>query len=92
MPFTLDGQWIPTKQPVFTNSKPIKVRLVKKGNNILTVVHNLNMNEPEMMELASRIKKKLGCGGAVKDGEVVIQGDKVEDVIKVLISVGIKAS
>ena len=94
MPFTMDGQWIPsppkTSDP--KSSLPVKVRLVKRGKSILTVILNLNMSSKEKEDLASGLKKSLGCGGAVKDDVVVIQGDKVPLVKKYLLALGIKSS
>ena len=94
MPFTMDGQWIPScpKTSDAKASQPVKVRLVKRGHNILTVILNLNLSAKEKEELASGLKKNLGCGGAVKDDEVVIQGDKVILVKKHLLTLGIKSS
>ena len=92
MPFTIDGQWIPSKKPTNISTKPVKVRLVKRGKSILTVILNLNMTNNEMNELASSMKKKLGCGGAVKEEVIEIQGDKVDQVIKCLKDAGIKSS
>lgn len=92
MPFTIDGQWVPSKPAVDNNQKPVKVRLVKRGKSLLTVVLNLRMNSAEKTELASSLKKKLGCGGAVKDGDVEIQGDKVDEVKKILLEMKIKSS
>lgn len=93
MPFTIDGQWVPSKQPPESKSnKPVKVRLVKRGKSILTVVLNLTLSEKELGDLASHIKIKLGCGGAVKEDTLEIQGDQVEQVKKILLEKGIKSS
>ncbi len=93
MPFTIDGQWVPSKKTSDTTpKKPVKVRLVKRGHSILTVILNLSMNEAEQAALASQLKKKLGCGGAIKDGAIEMQGDKVAQTLKYLAEIGIKAS
>lgn len=90
MPFTIDGQWIPSKQPS-TPSKPVKVRLIKRGKSTLTVILNLKMPSKELSDLASAMKKKLGCGGAVVDGSIEIQGEKVEHVKNYLREIGVKS-
>lgn len=91
MPFTIDGKWIPNKT---TNGskKPVKVRLVKRGNNVVTTILNLGLDVKELNELASAFKKRLGCGGAVKDEGIEIQGDKLDQVKKTLEEMGIKAT
>lgn len=92
MPFTINGEWVPSKPTTNSPLKPVKVRLQKRGKSILTVVLNVNMADNELTSLASTLKKKLGCGGAVKDGSIEIQGDKVALVIKYLSEAGIKSS
>lgn len=92
MPFTMSGEWIPSTHTQKKSDKPVKVRLTKRGKNILTVIMNLNMSAEEKENLASNLKKNLGCGGAVKDDEVVIQGDKVDLTKKHLEKLGIKSS
>lgn len=92
MPFTIGGEWIPSESISTGPQKPVKVRLVKRGKNILTVILNLKMTQKELAELASNIKRKLGCGGAVKDNGIEIQGDKVDPVKKMLSEIGIKSS
>lgn len=90
MPFTIDGEWVPN-QPVSKDpQKPVKVRLVKRGQNVLTVIVNLNLSLNELSNLASNLKKQLGCGGAVKEKDIEIQGDKVDQVKKILGKLGIK--
>lgn len=91
MPFTIDGEWVPSKNSL-TAPKPVKVRLIKRGKSTLTVILNLNMKKQQMTELASNLKKKLGCGGALKEDVIEIQGDKTEEVKKFLSEIGIKSS
>lgn len=91
MPFNIGGDWIPSPS-TSKNTKPVKVRLVKRGKNILTIILNLNMSKDEQTTLSSNIKKKLGCGGAVKDDGIEIQGDKINAVKKYLEEIGIKSS
>ena len=91
MPFTIDGQWVPSQAAPKGPQKPVKVRLVKRGQSILTVILNLNMSAKELGDLASNLKKRLGCGGAVKGNEVEIQGDKVDQTRKYLVEIGIKS-
>ncbi len=92
MPFTIDGQWIPSKASAPTSNKPVKVRLIKRGKSTLTVILNLAMTAAELATLASSLKKKLGCGGAVKEGTIEVQGDKVAPTLKYLTEINIKAS
>ena len=91
MPFTLDGQWIPRKTTPTDSKKPVKVRLLKRGKNIITTILNLEFPDNDMQELASKIKKKLGCGGAIKESTIEIQGDKVDAIKKILDEIGIKS-
>ena len=41
-------------------------------------------DDAELTKLAAELKKKCGCGGAVKDGIIEIQGDK-RDLLKSLL-------
>lgn len=84
MPFTIDGEWVPSKPVAKESQKPVKVRLVKRGNKVLTVILNLPLSQDEMEKLASKIKRTLGVGGSVKDQTIEIQGDKVEEVKKLM--------
>ncbi len=95
MPFTIGGDWAPRSEPskdpiIISTGKPVKVRLLKRGKNILTVILNLHKSEKEMQEIASALKKRLGVGGSVKGLEIEIQGDKVRAVQDYLTEIGIK--
>lgn len=94
MPFNIAGEWVPSKPETSTSiaKKPVKVRLVKRGKSILTVILNLPLPHKELNELVSTLKKRLGCGGTVKDDTIEIQGEKVEMVKKILSELKIKSS
>ncbi len=89
MPFTIGGDWIAHKKPE-PPKKPVKVVLEKKKNVLLTVVYNLPMSSAEVVELGAMLKRKLGCGGAVKEGKLLLQGSQVSEVIELLQAQGIK--
>lgn len=46
------------------------------GGKMASVVSGIPKDEPELKELARTLKQKCGVGGAVKDFNIEIQGDK----------------
>lgn len=55
----------------------------RKGKGVC-VITGIDLDDAELVKLAAELKKKSGCGGAVKDGIIEIQGDK-RDLIKTLL-------
>lgn len=55
----------------------------RKGKGVC-VVTGLDLEDEALVKLAAELKKKCGCGGSVKEGDIEIQGDKRE-VIKHLL-------
>lgn len=55
----------------------------RKGKGVCLIT-GLNLDDPALKLLAAELKKVCGCGGAVKDGIIEIQGDKREQ-IKILL-------
>ena len=51
-----------------------------KGNKQATVVWNFEGPEEDLKDLGKFLKQKCGTGGAVKDGEIIIQGDKRKQI------------
>ena len=55
----------------------------RKGKGVCLVT-GIDMDDAELTKLAAELKKKCGCGGALKDGVIEIQGDK-RDLLKTLL-------
>ncbi|KAA0261034.1 stress response translation initiation inhibitor YciH [Hafnia alvei] len=55
----------------------------RKGKGVC-LVSGLDLDDTALQILAAELKKKCGCGGAVKDGVIEIQGDK-RDLLKQLL-------
>lgn len=62
-----------------------------RGGKAVTVVTNFPPIEAgEKKELLKKMQKACGVGGALKGGNIEIQGDKREDVKRILIEAGFK--
>ncbi len=55
----------------------------RKGKGVC-IITGLDLDDIELNKLAAELKKKCGCGGAIKEGDIEIQGDK-RDLIKQLL-------
>jgi translation initiation factor 1 len=62
-----------------------------RGGKTVTTISGVPLVGEELKELASALKKRCGCGGALKDGVIEIQGDHVELLLAELIRRGFKA-
>jgi len=62
-----------------------------RGGKTVTTVSGVPLAAEALKELATRLKRRCGTGGALKDGVIEIQGDHVELLIAELIQQGFKA-
>lgn len=62
-----------------------------RGGKTATIVSGFTIDDDSLDELASEMKKKLGAGGSARGGEILIQGDRRNDVLKFLSAKGLKA-
>jgi translation initiation factor 1 len=93
-PDNLPGNETPAEQ-----SKPKKSRgrvdIIRqkagRGGKTVTVVKGfVGIGLPEKEQLAKKMQKVCGVGGTVKDGQIEIQGDKREDVARILEDAGFR--
>lgn len=55
----------------------------RKGKGVCLIT-GIDLDDVALDKLAAELKKKCGCGGAVKEGVIEIQGDK-RDLLKQLL-------
>ena len=76
-------------------SGPAKVRVGRevsgRGGKGVSVVSGLPLSRDALDELATRLKKICGAGGAVKDGTIEIQGDHRDRLVAELCKLGYDA-
>ena len=77
MPFTLGGDYLPSKsteQSKKSNKKP-KIKVERRNQKQVTIIDNLDLSEHELKEKLSAWKKKFSCGGTIKNNKIELQGN-----------------
>lgn len=85
------GEAVPTRSAVPRSRGRVDIVRQKagRGGKTVTVVTNfVGIGLPEKQELARAMQKACGVGGTVKEGHIEIQGDKREEVARILKQAG----
>ena len=62
-----------------------------RGGKTVTVAKGFTgIGLPEKELLAKKMQRACGCGGTVKDGQIEIQGDKRDEVARILTEAGFR--
>ena len=75
------------------NAQKLFVRKEKKGRGgkTVTVVGGYQGNPMVLEKLCKKVKQQCGVGGSVQNKTFIIQGDKADQVVKILIKEGYNA-
>ena len=76
--------------PIIDPSKQqVRLHLDRKGGGkVVSVVRGLQETIDVLMVIAKELKRGCGVGGSVKNGEILIQGNKREKIQQLLIKKG----
>lgn len=71
--------------PTFAKQK-LSVSIEKKGRGgkTATIISGFTLPDDEIAQIASTLKKKLSTGGSSRGGEILIQGDRRQQVLQIL--------
>ena len=80
----------PIKNP---NKQGVRIMRESKGRGgkSVSVITGLNLDKDALKKLGKTLKAQLGTGGAIKDGNIEIQGDHREKLVELLDKQNIKA-
>lgn len=88
----------PADAPEDTPAKPsqcgrVNIIMERKGRagKTATLITGWDLPDEDVLEVAAKLKKKLGTGGSARGGDILIQGDRRKDVLEALSAMGIKA-
>lgn len=79
-------------QNIKKQTAKLKVAIEKKGRGgkTATIISGFDIDDQQVNLIAAEIKKALATGGSARGGEILIQGDRKNDVLAFLKQKGFK--
>ena len=68
----------------------IRQKAGRGGKTVTVVTGFVGIGLPEKEQLAKAMQKACGSGGTVKDGQIEIQGDKRDEIARILTAAGFR--
>ena len=71
----------------------LDIVLERKGRagKTATIITGFTVSDDAVADIAAQLKRSLGTGGSARGGEILIQGDRRLDVLRLLTEKGFKA-
>ena len=70
--------------------KTTEIHFRKKNGKNIVIIKFLSDDVLKLKKISKEIKETLAIGGSIKKGEIILQGNKREEIIKILERKGIK--
>ena len=79
--------------PALQGNTPVRVGRERKGRGgkTVSIITGVMSRETGQQALLKLLKGKLGTGGTLEDGNIIIQGDHRERIVEILNELGYKA-
>jgi len=68
----------------------VQVDRKQRAGKEVSLITGFIGTEEDLEALAKSLKTKCGVGGSAKDGEIIIQGNHVDKILKILVDSGYK--
>lgn len=62
-----------------------------RAGKTATIITGFTIPDADVLKVAARLKSALGTGGSARGGEILIQGDRRNDVLRLLTDAGFRA-
>lgn len=85
---------IENAEPCRRETATLQVIMERKGRGgkTATIIAGFTIDDDQVADIAARLKSKLGTGGSSRGGEILIQGDRRADIVKMLKEMGFKVN
>jgi len=95
----LPAGYKPEPEPAADEIPPIRqngvlnVQIERKGRagKVATIVSGFTIDDEAVAGIASALKRTLGAGGSARGGEILIQGNRADDVVAALRKLGLNS-
>ena len=75
---------------LYVQKEPMICKFEKRKGKATTIISGYEGEAEDFKILAKELKNKLAVGGTIKDGEIIIQGDYRDQIMKILQEKGFK--